>query len=114
MDPNEALKQLREELHELVIDDPSGHNQRLVELFDGLDSWLSKGSFLPAAWARPCGHSGMVRIEGHQLTELRQALSPNRTDPVYLLRIDQRGTHVAYKVNEQGWSPPVGDEQKPY
>jgi hypothetical protein len=54
MDPNEALEQLRQlsaQPSELLLDDGVSI-RRLIELFDGLDVWLSSGGFLPAAWER--------------------------------------------------------------
>lgn len=62
MDPNEALKEIRE----LVTDLMKGEREstlspektaqrlddgdRLAELIDGLDEWLSKGGYLPGPW----------------------------------------------------------------
>jgi hypothetical protein len=51
MDPDAALDELRS----WVDGDNSGHPaseraDRMAELFDGLDGWLSKGGFLPDAW----------------------------------------------------------------
>lgn len=55
MDPNETLRLLRETAT-LVLTD-SGKDRadsvRLAELAEALDGWISKGGFLPAAWARP-------------------------------------------------------------
>lgn len=51
MDPNAALKQLRE-----LADIDAYHNmtaiegQEFIELFKALDDWISKGGFLPEAW----------------------------------------------------------------
>lgn len=67
MDPNEALKQLREKMAEMksVIDDAPDYEpgedvdrdavlveavNRAVDLWDGLDHWLSMQGFLPDAW----------------------------------------------------------------
>jgi hypothetical protein len=56
MDPDVALDELRELAEQLrdlgpeqALDD-LGDISRMVELFNGLDGWLSKGGFLPAAW----------------------------------------------------------------
>jgi hypothetical protein len=65
MDPNEALKRLREimprlqawaeaEEWSIAPSDLTQHDTDLaevVETFEGLDQWLSKGGFLPADWA---------------------------------------------------------------
>jgi len=56
MDPNEALKNLREALRGWhangneweSADDPM--SEQLVDAAEALDEWLSKGGFLPAAW----------------------------------------------------------------
>src|SRR4051812_10410985 len=43
--------------------------------------------------------TNMVRIEGQDLKQLRAMLMSDDR-PVYLLRVDQRGDTVAFKVNE--------------
>lgn len=51
MDPNAALAQIRDEVHEILTDrnpDP----ERLAELVNGLDEWLTNGGFLPDGWQR--------------------------------------------------------------
>jgi hypothetical protein len=40
MDPDAALAQIRATV------------EAMVTLWDGLDSWLSRGGFLPASWRR--------------------------------------------------------------
>ena len=60
MDPNEALRQLRARftiidrlLAGLESDEKyirNGDLSELIDLFQGLDEWLSKGGFLPDAW----------------------------------------------------------------
>lgn len=63
MDPDAALEQIRRHLAEFharpssALTDP----HELVELVDGLDQWLTRGGFLPAAW-RP---TGRVTAEAH-------------------------------------------------
>lgn len=75
MDPNEALTAIRERvarlgvlcdseqlqqlLASLDVTQPSaemselvGEASELVEYVEGLDQWLSRGGFLPAAWNR--------------------------------------------------------------
>jgi hypothetical protein len=61
MDPNAALDELRELARQLrdpqpeqVLDDLEDVG-RMVELFEGLDTWLLKGGFLPDAWGRSDG-----------------------------------------------------------
>jgi hypothetical protein len=53
MDPNEALRIIREARAELFSEgepyDPETV-RTLAEHVDALDTWLSKGGFLPAAW----------------------------------------------------------------
>jgi hypothetical protein len=59
MDPNEALKYAREALEEYRISqggfDNAGERSdaadSLSSAFEALDGWLSKGGFLPEAWA---------------------------------------------------------------
>lgn len=51
MDPNTALARLRAWAEG---DGNSGINESdAMELFAGLDEWLSKGSFLPDGWRLP-------------------------------------------------------------
>lgn len=48
MDPDAALQELR-----LMASDPNAFNfEQFVELFEGLDEWMSKGGFLPHDWAK--------------------------------------------------------------
>lgn len=55
MDPNEALDSLRMLITE-IINEPMEDERQLslalevVSLFDGLDTWLERGGFLPNAW----------------------------------------------------------------
>ena len=56
MDPNTALKEIREfvigqHYKNLGPDEVD----RLCEVFDGLDEWLSKGGFLPEDWKGAVG-----------------------------------------------------------
>lgn len=48
MDPNETLKQLREEF---LYQNPD--IEEIVSLFQALDQWLSSGGCLPEDWKRP-------------------------------------------------------------
>ncbi len=50
MDPNEALARLRRYADAAVDDAPEDWLDTAPELFQALDSWLSKGGFLPADW----------------------------------------------------------------
>jgi hypothetical protein len=50
MDPTEALKQLRALMVEATRGDCEGNLSEIVELFNGLDTWLTKGGFLPSQW----------------------------------------------------------------
>lgn len=50
MDPDEALKSLREWAETLEALEDLGDATRAKELFQALDKWLSKGGFLPADW----------------------------------------------------------------
>lgn len=57
MDPNEALERLRRAVAELKTEAQWRHEAALgdvvtemVEKFEALDEWLSKGGFLPTAW----------------------------------------------------------------
>lgn len=57
----------------------------------------------------------IVRIEGSALAQLQQMLNPDpKKRTVHLLRVDQRGDSVAFKVNEGIWSPSLGSPQEPY
>lgn len=57
MDPNANLKELRELAAELIrlldAEDHIDENDvnRLCELVEALDQWISRGGFLPAAWS---------------------------------------------------------------
>jgi hypothetical protein len=51
MDPNAALTEIRA----IVADYSAGKDfdaDRLAELVDGLDGWMSKGGYAPKAWER--------------------------------------------------------------
>lgn len=64
MDPNACLEELRQlaaetnwerdkpELHAMDKETPRARAERMAELVESLDGWLSKGGFLPTAWAR--------------------------------------------------------------
>ena len=47
MDPNAALAKVRE-----LIGDGDSADVLLVDAFEALDEWLSKGGFLPSDWER--------------------------------------------------------------
>jgi hypothetical protein len=56
MDPNETLRLLREAItgyDEAALSSADAANaaaERIIELFEALDGWLSKGGFAPADW----------------------------------------------------------------
>lgn len=49
MDPNEALRQIREEVTR-VREDGDAEAFALADLIVGLDDWLSRDGFLPDDW----------------------------------------------------------------
>ena len=51
MDPNAALEEIRRIIAKYA-DGRAYDANRLAELTDGLDTWLSNGGFLPADWQR--------------------------------------------------------------
>lgn len=53
MDPDKALAELREALQELANDPDAWED--VIEKFEALDGWLSKGGFLPKAWREAKG-----------------------------------------------------------
>lgn len=57
--------------------------------------------------------ANMFVIDGAQLEQLREALN-SRGNSLYKFRISVHGEHITYKVNEGGWTPPVGRVQEPY
>lgn len=57
--------------------------------------------------------TNMVRIEGADLKMLRDMLN-SRERKAYLLRVDQRGDTVAFKVNEGCWTHGLGTAQPSY
>lgn len=60
MDPNEALRLIRAHIKQLRVEDQTRDDgwigrltqqaRDLSEAFEGLDEWLSRDGFLPAAW----------------------------------------------------------------
>jgi hypothetical protein len=53
MDPDETLGLLREKCAEALAESGAKRTDlvdEIAELFDGLDNWLTKGNFPPAAW----------------------------------------------------------------
>lgn len=69
MDPDKALQELREKMREIEtildrVDEDTGYvggcdreklqeaANRAVDLWIGLDNWMSKAGFLPADWAK--------------------------------------------------------------
>lgn len=53
MDPDTCLKKLRDAIT-LLDHDPADPVKvdAVVELFEALDCWISRGGFLPSAWRR--------------------------------------------------------------
>lgn len=51
MDPNEALKKIRELLKIRRLS--REESAELQELVEGLDEWITKGGFLPSSWSVP-------------------------------------------------------------
>jgi hypothetical protein len=53
MDPNANLEEMRRIAGRAERNEPEPNDHaRICELVDALDDWLSRGGFLPAAWAR--------------------------------------------------------------
>ncbi len=59
MDPNEALRRLREaaakvreEMDKCFGGDPMDDVSDMLQHFEALDGWITNGGFLPAAWRR--------------------------------------------------------------
>jgi hypothetical protein len=56
VDPDEALKNAREAVQKLIKYDyeltGSPDTTKLVESFQALDEWMSRGGFLPQDWAK--------------------------------------------------------------
>jgi hypothetical protein len=57
VDPEQALKNARDACERIVETEPGTVARDdaaadLAEAFDALDSWLSRGGFLPRDWAR--------------------------------------------------------------
>lgn len=52
MDPNEALRMLREWVKDVRADyhEEAFTERDAAELFAGLDEWITNGGFLPADW----------------------------------------------------------------
>lgn len=65
MDPNACLREWRELYKQLNSCDGMSQEalNRLGELSESLDEWMSKGGFLPEAWARNTG----TPLEGYNL-----------------------------------------------
>lgn len=48
MDPTQTLTELRQ----CIANDPE-NTERIIELFEALDSWITRSGFLPQQWQRP-------------------------------------------------------------
>lgn len=64
MDPNAALAELRELLREGDVEISPEEISQAIDLFQGLDDWLSGGGFLPRAWQREDSTDGGPRLCG--------------------------------------------------
>ena len=53
MDPNVALKHVRELVTDALIEHDERTGGELAEVIDGLDDWLTKGGFSPEPWFHP-------------------------------------------------------------
>lgn len=60
MDPNATLEQIRDEIRVLRDDaqdmpmsegDMAERAEKIADLFEGLDRWLTSGGLLPKAWS---------------------------------------------------------------
>ncbi len=55
MDPNETLKLIRDRCKAILASEESSDPAYfLAEDIDNLDTWLSRGGFLPADWNLAC------------------------------------------------------------
>lgn len=52
MDPNAALREIRELVRDPAYEHVLVDHKRLCELVQGLDDWLTTGGFLPKDWRR--------------------------------------------------------------
>lgn len=54
MDPTAALQEIREllKMDTRIAEHDGPSLDRLLELIDGLDGWMSKGGFLPEQWRK--------------------------------------------------------------
>lgn len=62
MDPNETLRLMREALEDSSLlegDAADRAREDVCEYVRALDEWLTKGGFLPDAWARPASSSAI-------------------------------------------------------
>jgi hypothetical protein len=50
MDPNAALNEIRQLLDGRRLD--AQDQDRLIDLWSGLDNWMRGGGFLPSDWAK--------------------------------------------------------------
>jgi hypothetical protein len=78
MDPNEALIKAREALKRYCVSGDEAEASDLADAFEALDTWLSKGGFLPDAW-KPS--SGSISKRADELQREQPSLS--RRDAVW-------------------------------
>jgi hypothetical protein len=89
MDPNEALRNAREALsrmrHELSFSQARDWNtieekaEDLADAFEALDGWLSKGGFLPSAWAPETDNIIRGTLDEFSRAHELQVVHPNLT-----------------------------------
>lgn len=66
MDPNATLARIRERAQEILSiraagDEALAAADELAEHVQAMDEWLSKGGFLPQAWAENCDFDRQMR-----------------------------------------------------
>jgi hypothetical protein len=95
MDPNAALNEIRALAAEIldpnrrVADRSSVDAQRLAELLQGLDRWISRGGFLPKAWEPPDTARAILGEIRQRLTSASDfQLGPGGRDHFLIARID--------------------------
>ena len=104
MDPDECLNQLR-----ALIND--GETDLAAEKFEELDAHISRGGFVPHDWQHRQQPAMIVVDDETQISSLVEAFVMSDCKRV---RVCIDGDRVKFKINEFGWSPPMGRIQEPY
>lgn len=104
MDPDAALTEIRRLITE-------GEFETAAEHFEGLDAWISRDGFVPHDWQHRQSPAMIVVDDATQLHSIRGAFNVPDARKV---RVWIDGDRVKFKVNEYGWSPPMGRIQEPY